>query len=199
MHPRLDPAVRGVHIGKRLARLTGPLAFLSISSSCSMYSIRCAAVGESELRQHGIRMPNTLRGRSHMQRRWAWDHLVDVYGHAAGMTVLWVLLLQGAIDIVSLRRVVKSLGLDIPDDELQVSLSRTQECSVGSPSAAVPRSSCARHTLLMPSPPICPENKQLLFKCMKSCISMSHQDMINEFGKDGLITEQDWMAIMSQD
>jgi hypothetical protein len=28
--------------------------------------------------------------------------------------------LQGAIDILALRRVVKSLGLDIPEDELQV-------------------------------------------------------------------------------
>ncbi|GLC44830.1 hypothetical protein PLESTB_001209400 [Pleodorina starrii] len=50
---------------------------------------------------------------------------------------------QGAIDFVTLKRVVRSLGLDIPDEELQ--------------------------------------------------------DMIHEFGKDGMITEHDWLAIMSAD
>ncbi|KAG2447802.1 hypothetical protein HYH02_007259 [Chlamydomonas schloesseri] len=50
---------------------------------------------------------------------------------------------QGAIDFVTLKRVAKSLNLDIPDEELQ--------------------------------------------------------DMLHEFGKDGLITEQDWLAIMNSD
>ncbi|GFR50931.1 hypothetical protein Agub_g13251 [Astrephomene gubernaculifera] len=50
---------------------------------------------------------------------------------------------QGAIDFAALKRVVRSLGLDIPDEELQ--------------------------------------------------------DMIHEFGKDGLITEQDWLAILNAD
>ncbi|GLI61697.1 hypothetical protein VaNZ11_004175 [Volvox africanus] len=50
---------------------------------------------------------------------------------------------QGAIDFVSLKRVVRSLNMDIPDEELQ--------------------------------------------------------DMVHEFGKDGMINEQDWLAIMSAD
>ncbi|EFJ40187.1 hypothetical protein VOLCADRAFT_78083 [Volvox carteri f. nagariensis] len=50
---------------------------------------------------------------------------------------------QGAIDFITLKRVARSLNLDIPDEELQ--------------------------------------------------------DMIHEFGKDGMITEQDWLAIMSTD
>ncbi|PNH04541.1 Centrin-2 [Tetrabaena socialis] len=50
---------------------------------------------------------------------------------------------QGAIDFMTLKRVVRSLNMDIPDAELQ--------------------------------------------------------DMISEFGKDGLISEQDWLAIMSSE
>ncbi|KXZ43718.1 hypothetical protein GPECTOR_82g252 [Gonium pectorale] len=50
---------------------------------------------------------------------------------------------QGAIDFVTLKRVVRSLNLDIPDEELK--------------------------------------------------------DMIHEFGKDGLIREEQWLAIMNAD
>lgn len=50
---------------------------------------------------------------------------------------------QGAIDFMTLKRVVKSLNIELPDEELQ--------------------------------------------------------DMITEFGKDGFITEQEWLAIMNAD
>lgn len=112
---------------------------------------------------------------------------------------------MGKLDLAALRKVVRSLGLDIPDSELQVAVMGQQwDCGVACEwieHIAHMLHSAAQgllHTSLKcEHTHICHTRFVPAHLQASSCVGM--QDMITEFDtdRDGMISETEFMAIVT--